>query len=520
MVHQLHRRDSKTDCIVQELAISTGGSDHSAHGTYNSDLAAMPTEILQTIANYLPDRALCFLLATSRDIHHQLSSNKYFWRTRFHLAFDPAVFFEVDHENGQQILVTDPLRMKELDAKYDYRSQYQGRIRFLRHKHFVLDDMEYAVSILADHNNRNYPLLKTSTAIEEFLFRMPLSLAPSEKNLYMFNLIKSVLIPALGFPGISPRPLDPVYRIVYDSPRHPLFDPVNGVPQVHVIAALVTFWQMMNVQSGLGEFYKGMDALETLRQIYRPRRRTGQLKYNRATTLVIKDNELALLDAKDDDDDDGGGASTSMSPDITVTDNDDMPQMEDGSAVSGKRDDEESAWETETDGEPVSDDNRIFLGAYAFFNYWDFELFRSAPLSSETRRSIIGDIVDWHLDVPDEICGPISLRATGTSHQLTGITERRRSVVEITPIEEPIMGVRGWAVFNMRQLEFEVDRDIFEEQRWVHRAVMLPGSKAVVGRWHDGFDDDIERAVEGPVIWVLHIRRIRMLWFQYLETDH
>ncbi|KAK9316731.1 hypothetical protein V1522DRAFT_348945 [Lipomyces starkeyi] len=512
MSHPLHRRERKSDITVQGMAISTGVSCHSAHGTCSSDLTTLPTEILQTIANHLPDRALCFLLATSRDIHHQLSSNRYFWRTRFHFAFDPAVFFEVDHDTGQQVLVTDPLQLKALEATYDYRSQYQGRIKFLRHEHFVLDDMEYAVSMLADHKNRNYPWLKTSTAIEEFLFRMPLSLAPSEKHLYMFNLIKSVLIPALGFPGISPRPLDPVYRIVYDSPRHPLFDPVTGMPQVHVIAALVTFWQMMNVQSGLGEFHKGMDAVETLRQIYRPRRRTGQLKENRATTLFIKDNELALLDTKDDD-----AASTSMSPDITITDSDDMLQMEDGLAVSGKGDDDESAWETETDGEPVSDDDRIFLGAYAFFNYWDFELFRSAPLSSETRRSIIGDIVDWHLDVPDAICGPISLRATGTSHQLTGITERRRSIVEITPIEEPIMGVRGWAVFNMRQLEFEVDRDFFEEQRWIHRAVMLPGSKAVVGRWHDGFDDDIERAVEGPIIWVLHIRRIRMLLFQYLD---
>ncbi|KAK9239796.1 hypothetical protein V1525DRAFT_417474 [Lipomyces kononenkoae] len=476
------------------MAISAAILDHSTHGIGNSHLEAVPTEVLQTIANHLPDLALCFLLLTSRNIYQQLSTNRYFWRTRFHLAFDPVVFFEVNHDANRQVLVTDTTKLKELDSKYDYRSQYQGRIKFLRHKNFVLDDMEYGVSMLADHKHRNYPCLKSSTAIEEFLFRMPLSVAPSEKHLAMFNLIKSVLIPALGFPGIAPRPLDPVYRVVYDSPRHPLFDPVTGMPQVHVIAALVTFWQMMNVQSGLGEFHKGMDTVETLRHIYRPRSKNGHSN-QRTTTLPVK-GELALFDDKDDD------PSKSMSPDITITDSEERSLVDKGSALSCKVDDDESAWETDTDGEPNSDNSRIFLGAYAFFNYWDFELFRSAPLSSETRRSIIGDIVDWHLDVPDEICGPISLLATGTSHQLTGVTERRRSIVEITPIEEPIMGVRGWAVFNMRQLEFEVDRDFFEEQRWIHRAVMLPGSKAVLGRWHDGFDDDVERAVEGPIIWV------------------
>ncbi|KAK9244039.1 hypothetical protein V1506DRAFT_339923 [Lipomyces tetrasporus] len=490
------RSEWKTDGSVQLMAIPAVASDHSAHGTRSSFMEEVPTEILQTIANHLPDRALCSLLATSRDIYQKLSSNRYFWRTRFHMVFDLAVFFEVDSDSGRQILVTDLLRLKEFEAKYDYRRQYQGRMKFLRHKDFVLDDMEYAVSMLADHNIRNYHWLRTSTAVEEFLFRTPLSLSPSEEHLSMFNLIKSVLIPALGFPGIAPRPLDPIYRIVYDSPRHPLFDPVTGEPQLHVIAALVTFWQMMNVQSGLGEFHKGMDVVETLRYIHRPRKSHGQLNHNQTRTVFVEDNGLALLDIKDDN------ASTIMSPDVTISGGDETSHVDGGSIVSVERDDDESAWETETDGEPVSDDNKIFLGAYAFFNYWDFELFRSAPLSSETRRSIIGDIVDWHLDVPDDICGPISLMATGTSHQLTGITERRRSIVEISPIEEPIMGVRGWAVFNMRQLEFEVDPDFFEEQRWIHRAVMLPGSKAVVGRWHDGFDDDIERAVEGPIIWV------------------
>ncbi|KAK9380355.1 uncharacterized protein V2V93DRAFT_325255 [Kockiozyma suomiensis] len=410
-------------------------------------LEDLPIEVLQAIARDLPDAALAAFCATSTAMRSRLLDNRHLWRARLLSVFDPPVF---STSNINEIL-SSRIEAVEMptEVSYDYRSTYQNRMRVLRQRPFSAADMNVLIGLLADHKERNYKLLEASGLVDEFMFHQPRdeSVLEDEKQMARFHLLKSIVMPAAGFPGIVASPLDPIYRIVYDSPRHPLFSPKTGLPNVHVVAALVTFWQMMNMQSGLQRVRKGMDPVETLR--------------------TLRPHVGGTVSVRNDDNDDGDDRT------------DESPKDDAG-----------------------EDDARVYIGAYAFFNYWDFELFRSAPLTSDTRRSIIGDIVDWHVDLPDEICGPVSLRATGTSHQLTGLTEQRRCVIEIEPIETAVMGVHGWARFSMRQLEFELEDDYFEEQRWIHRAVVLPGSKAVIGRWHDGFNEDTERSVEGPAIWI------------------
>ncbi|KAK9465297.1 hypothetical protein V1512DRAFT_254696 [Lipomyces arxii] len=465
--------------------------------TMNDSLKAdylddLPAEILQTITNYLPNKSLCAIIETSRSLYNKIALNRYFWKTRFLLTFDQPLFFDKDIHTHREMLITDYDHIRERETKYDYGEQYRNRIRVLLHKQFKSTDMEYILAMLAEHNVKNYLHLAASPVIVEFLYgESTFNLTGAQME--MFYAIKSVLVSALGFIDIPPTPLDPVYRVVYDSPRNPLFDRVTGRPQLHVVSALVTFWQMMSKPRGIRVFNRGMDKIEVLHHVFN----TAPIS-NSNTALSkmarLQQTSEVLNDIRKQDD------CEDMSPGFgSLSSEDNLPGGPLLDSFDGDADDDaDSAWET--DSEHVSD-GKIFLGVFAFFNYWDFELFRSAPLSSETRRSIIGDAVDWHLDVPDDICGPISLRATGTSHQITGARELRRCIVEITPFEEPILGIRGWARFTMRQLEFDVE-GVFEEQRWVHEAIMLPGCKAVLGRWHDGFDDDVERAVEGPIIWV------------------
>ncbi|KAK7205984.1 hypothetical protein BZA70DRAFT_267086 [Myxozyma melibiosi] len=428
-------------------------------------LEDLPIEILQAVVLDLPDTALASFLATSRAIRDRLFDNRQFWRAKLLQKFDAPLFEDTTKkiddieenekesgENGDKAVVTKTLTGEE---SYDYRGTYQNRVRVLRQRPFRVTDMGVIIGMVAEHRQRNYKLLEASGLLSEFMFHQPRdeSALDNEEQMAQFQLIKSILMPAAGFPGIVANPLDPIYRIVYNSPRHPLFSPETGLPNLHVVAAIVTFWQMMNMQSALRRYRKGMDPIETLHTL---RPSPG------GSVSVANESFSSPGDGSED-------------------------ESEDGQAK---------------DPSEREDDPRLFIAAYAFFNYWDFELFRSAPLTSDTRRSIIGDIVDWHIDLPDEISGPISLRVEGTSHQLTGLTEERRCVIEIEPIDVPVMGVRGWARFSMRHLEFELEGDYFEEQRWIHRAVMLPGSKAVVGRWHDGFDEDTERSVEGPAVWI------------------
>ncbi|KAK9463930.1 uncharacterized protein V1516DRAFT_82759 [Lipomyces oligophaga] len=449
-----------------------------------SSLDDLPIEVLQTIALDLSDRCLCSLIYASKRILAKLGpANRYFWRIRFRDVFDPPVFLD-----GRGFAVTDETELSKRDAQYDYFAIYAARRRVLLKRLPELDDnhddnenesedelvagdrpvtrqdMQVIAGMLADHYTHNYELIKESGISREFLFHEPMDskLASDEQALELFWLVKTALISAEGFPGIAPSPLDLIYRVVYDSPRHPLFDE-NGVPQLHVIGALVTFWQMMNVQSGVRRLQKGLDPIEIFRTIKNP--------------LLQGQADVAGIDATESERQ--------------------RNRRNDHIDSDGDSDDANNVDEMDDQGP-----GQILLSAYAFFNYWDFELFRSAPLSNETRRSIIGDIVYWKLDLPENIVGPVGLHSTGTSHQLTGITERRRSLVEITPIEEAIMGIRGWARFEMRRLEFEVEEEFFEEQRWIHQAIILPGSKAILGRWHDGFDEDTSRSVEGPLIWI------------------
>ncbi|KAK9451102.1 uncharacterized protein V1518DRAFT_412538 [Limtongia smithiae] len=443
----------------------------------------LPAEVLQCVAAELADRDLCSFLTTCRSIHATLAQNRYSWRARFLSVFDAPVFFTrergEEEEEEQERVLTDQKAIKEREVLYDFGESYKQRRRVLARSSVDSEDLDTIVSMIAEHSGRNCYLIEKSALPHEFVQQTPRAgenaAGPNQDKFLKLHLIKSIIVPGMGFPGIPASPLDPIYRIVYDSPRHPLFHPVTRMPQLYVVAALVTFWQMMNVQSGLRKFRRGWDPIETLGQGGR-RSAVGAvpplatLERETTTEAMADDSSVCWLG-------DSGQSSSGRW----------MPETEE---------------EEKGDNSMGDDTSNVFLGAYAFFNYWDFELFRSAPLSSEARRSIIGDIVDWHLDVPEHFSGPICLWSTGTSHQLTGVTEQRRSIVEIRPIETPIMGVRGWAEFYMRRLEFEVEQDYFEEQRWIHQAVMLPGSKAVVGRWRDGFDEDTERAVEGPVIWI------------------
>ncbi|KAK9456823.1 hypothetical protein V1511DRAFT_227587 [Dipodascopsis uninucleata] len=508
-------------------------------------LEDLPQEIIQLVAKYLSDRCLCALLQSSKTINLKVDKSKYFWRARFLQHFDNPKFFEKSSADVHEVLVTDIVNVKDLERDYDFRHHYIHRVKMLAYRFYAPDDVEYARALLAEHKQKNYSNFEGANVVQEYMFHLPLTPAKEGHNKTelreKFDLVKSLLIPALGFPGIAPRPLDPIYRIVYDSPRHPLFHPDTGLPQLHVVSALVTFWQMMNVHSGLGPITTGMDEIEPLRYINRRtdpssedfstanrnkrrmrRRRENDSIFSRTLAPAFQDNSLAFdfeLEVNSETGEPDISSilasngltdivngyhrhrrSRSNSVDLAVEDH-----IAGNSEVDGP-DDNESAWETDSSaGWSINGETgfeNIFLGLYAFFNYQDFELFRLVPTSSEMRRSIIGDIVDWQINIPNEISGPISLRVSGTSHHLRGTTEQRRAIVEITPIEEPILGVLGWAKFCMYCLEFEVGPREYEEQRWIHKAVMLPGCKAVLGRWHDGYDSDTERAVEGPIVWI------------------
>ncbi|KAK9472758.1 uncharacterized protein V1510DRAFT_378186 [Dipodascopsis tothii] len=419
-------------------SLSELSSDLLCDGSFGSEpcvIDTIPAEILQMIALYLPDASVVQLLLVSWDMHHKLCNDQHFWRMRFLNTFDAprtetATCCDADVTPSPSCCqlatagadAAQPAEKRRRTAQYDYKHEYQERMNLLlyRQDNFKPLHMVHGCAMLAEHDRRNYGVLERSALTREFMFRSPMTRIATNEEGLLFHVMKSLLIPALGFPGIAPRPVDPVYRIVYDSPHHPIYDSA-GLPEPYVISHLVTFWQMMNLQRQMHKIARGMDRVDTLESL------------------------------------------------------------------------------------PTTSSGQTYVSLYAFFHYWDFVLFRSAPLSSESRATQIGEAVRWKLDIPDKFDGPFCARVTGETDPLGGEYYtycRRRAIIIVEPLDEPVMGVRGWAKFRLEQMAIMDENDHVEEQPWIHEAVIVPGSKAIIGRWRDGQADQPETAVEGPLLWV------------------